>query len=558
MELADCYRFQGKDQDSTRIMQEALQKFQGTPEEIRFTVANADLALQRGETDTALNILRTIGSEQPYFIQAKEKMAQIYLHHRKDKKMYAQCYRQIVEKSPTPQSYVLLGDAYMAIQEPERALDIYEEARKRNPRDPQLAAKMGQALQKTHQYGKAINYYKEAVKNEEHSELRYDLAELQMKLKTYDKAEKTVREALNEEAKANDLTSLIAQAKFLSLLAKIHERSSNMEAAMTVLGEAKEIRGKLLKRVQVEQPDAVLEHRQLTAKVCHQMAEQAQIHRNFDAAISYYKEALTFHPDDQLALCALARLYLMNDDLDQCQYTCMTLLRNDKDNEEATVMMADLAFRKNDYESAMVHFKQLLETRPDYWVALARLVEVMRRTGNLEGVPEWLGKSEEFVGTRASLEPGLNFCKGLYEWYSGNPNEALKLFNKARKDQEWGQRSIYNMIEICLNPDNQMLGGEVFESVDSEVTGDSKDSQEMALRTADKLLKELKPKPGQQMLSFQILQGFLNLATKNKQNIEIALQDFMTLTAQEQQGRENVGAILGMATAYQLLKQTPR
>ena len=93
-----------------------MTKFQGTPEEIRFTVANADLALQRGETDTALNILMTIGSEQPYFIQAKEKMASIYLNYRKDKKMYALCYRQIVEKAPNPQSYVLLGDAYMAIQ----------------------------------------------------------------------------------------------------------------------------------------------------------------------------------------------------------------------------------------------------------------------------------------------------------------------------------------------------------------------------------------------------------------------------------------------------------
>ena len=46
-----------------------------------------------------------------------------------------------------------------------------------------------------------------------------------------------------------------------------------------------------------------------------------------------------------MALVALARLYLMNDDLDQCQYTCMSLLRNDKENEEATIMMADLAFR---------------------------------------------------------------------------------------------------------------------------------------------------------------------------------------------------------------------
>ena len=75
-------------------------------------------------------------------------------------------------------------------------------------------------------------------------------------------------------------------------------------------------------------------------------------------------------------------------------------------------MMADLAFRKNDYESAMFHFKQLLQKRPDYFVALARLVEIMRRTGNLEGVPEFLAKSEEFVGTRATMEAGLNFCKG--------------------------------------------------------------------------------------------------------------------------------------------------
>ncbi len=169
------------------------------------------------------------------------------------------------------------------------------------------------------------------------------------------------------------------------------------------------------------------------------------------------------------------------------------------------------------------------------------------------------------------MEPGMCFCKGLYEWYAGNPNDALKLFNRARKDNEWGQRAVYSMIEICLNPDNQMLGGEVFESVDSDVHAESRDSQEMALRTADKLLKELRPRPGQQMLSYQLLQGFLQLATKNKANIERALQEFMAVAAQDpgaqqaqqqQQpvvsGRENVGAILGIATAYQLMKQTPR
>ncbi len=43
----------------------------GTAEEIRLTVANADLALEKGEVETAINILKTIGPEQPYFLQAK-------------------------------------------------------------------------------------------------------------------------------------------------------------------------------------------------------------------------------------------------------------------------------------------------------------------------------------------------------------------------------------------------------------------------------------------------------------------------------------------------------
>ena len=50
------------------------------------------------------------------------------------------------------------------------------------------------------------------------------------------------------------------------------------------------------------------------------------------------------------------------------------------------------------------------------------------------------------------LQAYLSFL--TYFRYAGNPNNALKLFNKSRRDTEWGQRSIYNMIEICLNPDN--------------------------------------------------------------------------------------------------------
>ncbi len=137
---------------------------------------------------------------------------------------------------------------------------------------------------------------------EENNTLRYDLAELQMRLKTYDKAEKTVAQALQIEQGGtaenaggatatinNDLQSLISQARFLGLLARIQERSGNLEAAVQTLAEVKAVRGRVLKRVQLEQPDAVLEQRHLAAAACRQMAEHAVLQRNYAAAISHYK-----------------------------------------------------------------------------------------------------------------------------------------------------------------------------------------------------------------------------------------------------------------------------
>lgn len=104
--------------------------------------------------------------------------------------------------------------------------------------------------------------------------------------------------------------------------------------------------------------------------------------------------------------------------------------------------MADVMFKKKDYEQATFHFKQLLSNRPDNYNALERLVDLMRRAGQLEDVPKFLELAEK-ASQRANIEAGFNYCKGLYHWYAGDPTTALNLFNKARKDSEWGLQSMY-------------------------------------------------------------------------------------------------------------------
>ncbi len=64
-----------------------------------------------------------------------------------------------------------------------------------------------------------------------------------------------------------------------------------------------------------------------------------------------------------------------------------------------------------------------------------------------------------------------------------------------------------------------MLGGEVLEGVDTDVqmqAADSQDSQEMAMRTADKLLKELRPKPGEKTHQSQSIISFWSNSDLNQ------------------------------------------
>ncbi|KAK7913141.1 hypothetical protein WMY93_013352 [Mugilogobius chulae] len=555
LELAEALWLNGEQHEAAKVMQDAIISFAGTPEELRVTIANADLALMRGDTELALSMLRNITPEQPYYIQAKEKMADIYLNHRRDKGLYASCYREIVEKLPSPHTYLLLGDAYMNILQPEKAIEIYEQALKKNPKDGALASKIGKALVKTHNYNKAINYYEAALKSGQQNFLRYDLAELLMKMKQYERCEKVVQEALQHEP-VKELAGLSDDCRYLLLLAKIQNKMGKSEDALVSLQKARDVQAKVLKRVPLEQPDSIPAQKQLAAEICSEIAKYYSSLRGYQNAAKFYKEALVYCETDCKVMLELARLYLTLDDVESCRDQCSIILMNDQFNEDATLMMAKLMSRKQDYEKAVFHYRQLLERKADNYLALFHLVDLLRRAGKLEEIPRFLELAEKH-SPRTRLDPGFNYCKGLYLWYTGESNDALKHFNKARNDSDWGRDAAYNMIEICLNPDNDTIGGEVFENLDGEMgnSTEKQESEQMAVRTAEKLLKELKPETAGGQLQVRILENYCLLATKQKANVEKALNAFTEIASNE---RDHVPALLAMATAYMMLKQTPQ
>lgn len=192
---------------------------------------------------------------------------------------------------------------------------------------------------------------------------------------------------------------------------------------------------------------------------------------------------------------------------------------------------------------------------------MARLIEVMRRSGMLANIKAFLVRSihEE----QASVEPvnGLHYCRGLYEWYSGNPNDALRLFNKARRDEEWGPWAVANMVKICINFDSELPLENCGEMLDMEDSEEAVKTRQMTLRIGERLLKEqqsrqssFKEQSNHEILTTKLLSNFLKLATKQKDQMESALQEFTYLMTSGTR-EEAIGPILGVATALLRLKQ---
>lgn len=556
LEMINTYTVMNENSEAAKLMQFAMREFEKTPEAGRVIIANADLYLSQGNTMRSLELLSGITSIESYYLQAKTKMANIYLVNKKDRLMFAQCFKELVQNNPGAESYIMLGDAYMSIQEPDDAVQAYVQAVRQDPNDPMLASKLGRAYVKTHQYKKAISYYKEVITMPENYQLKLDLAELYLKLKQYSNAEQILIEDIeNNQRSDDDLTKLQTRTKLLLLLARVREKSGNIQSSLTTLKEARDNQYRIQQRINLDQNANAREQHKILSKICILMAEQSIMNRDNEQAIHHYKEAIKFSPQDTVQQAQLAKLYMQMNKLQECQNICAIILDNDPNNETAQLMLADLSFHRMDFENAAYHFSQLILSKPTYWSALARLIEVMRRSGNLTDSITFIERAEEAVN---SLEPGLNYCKGLYEWYMSNPNGALRYFNNCRRDSEWGQQSVFNMIEICLNPDSELPGESELIDVPEDV--DINNSRAIALKTAERLLKELKPKTNvldNEALNHKLLENFLLLATRQKTNVEKALNNFTAIASQEE-FKENVGAIYGISAAHVMLKQGQR
>lgn len=403
----------------------------------------------------------------------------------------------------------------------------------------------------THDYKRAVKYYETCLQDDPKLlDLRTDLADLYIKLRAFEEAKRVLIDALRFlKDQKPDIDMKAKNVQYLMMMSKVFLEEDMQQSdwhfkenidAKQALIEARALQTEIIEMCRELSTDRLDEERFLAAEISFKLARYLEDRDgNLPDAVVAYNDCLTKKEDHKEALFALARLFQNMGNNDQCTAYCNRILKLDPTNDNASYMLGNLMLMRDKTEDAINIYIQHLEKKPDNFNALAQLIELLRRAGRLTDVPKFLEKAER-AAARSSMA-GLSFTKGLYHRYQGEPHQALKELNIARFDGFFGEAAITNMIEIYLNPLNEMLVTQTTGEPEYQPTPDN-------IKAAQDLITELNHRGA----DTSIIECNALIHSKQKANLELAskrLQDVLN------KQKDYIPALVTMALCKFIMKK---
>jgi tetratricopeptide repeat protein 21B len=137
-----------------------------------------------------------------------------------------------------------------------------------------------------------------------------------------------------------------------------------------------------------------------------------------------FLEAFKYNPNKAELLLEIAEVNFLLQNIDDAKNNCSKVLRQDPTNPWALRLLGECLMYKGEFNQGIVGFTKVYARDQTNFTALGQLFMFMRRAGQLDKVKALLEKTEEKFG-KESNEPGLCFCRGLYQYFRKNPKQAL-------------------------------------------------------------------------------------------------------------------------------------
>lgn len=538
----------------------------------QISLAQSKLMIDLGKPNSALKYLNRIDTKSsPFYQKAQISKADIFWNHLHDKKAYVDVFRSHIEGefSSSPSSLMLLGDAYMRVQNFDAAIKVYKEALKtlepyeqnNNKGSLHLIRKIGRILIATHKYTEAQNYYESALLSSSSSPrslyICSDLVKLYIKMNKFEEAEKTILNGLKIGSDNGDYdnntrnSNTTNKINLMLLLVQVLQESGQTKEAIKILENAKELQ---MLQLDHDNNDSSSERKtqvDTMSRIYYELAQCSK--RDLNQCVKYHKAAIGVNPTYKESISALAKLSLLRKEFDECKKYCDLLARVSPDSEEAISLIGDMKFLQSEYDEAIHIYEELLRCNPNNYTVMEKAIQLFRRCGRLNEAVKLFSAAEESNDNRCnhSQHAGLSYAKGLYNRFTNSDLcKSIFYFNQARHDVVWGEKALQNMIEIYLNPNTDTSGGTYFwyskniqsKSKYNQMNLNSEENQ----KTVQELLSELEFIANDKLRT-KILEGYFHLSYGNENDATQIFHDIL------ETDKNYIPALMGLTTVY--LKQ---
>eukprot|EP00814_Leptocylindrus_danicus_P018631 CAMPEP_0116045132 /NCGR_PEP_ID=MMETSP0321-20121206/27421_1 /TAXON_ID=163516 /ORGANISM="Leptocylindrus danicus var. danicus, Strain B650" /LENGTH=1308 /DNA_ID=CAMNT_0003526377 /DNA_START=13 /DNA_END=3939 /DNA_ORIENTATION=+ len=538
--LSSALRRLEKNVEASEVLAQAREGFgQNKADVVQITLAESDLAQKSMKFEEAIELLNTIEPESSMFTKSQISKGKIYLADLNDKHTYIQCYEEIVARVGNSESFLLLGDAYMAINESDFALQAYENAMRMNPRNINLTIKFGNALLTLHKYEEALHHYENALRNmPDNTDLRYDLAKLYVKFGRPDEAVELLESRLCylndlKSRDATDATRMERDVSTLLLIADIYEECGSVTDLKAALERAEKIQASIIEKCMFKTSN--IHQKRKAAAIFFKLA---QVTNTQSHVIELYSRALELDPTNEKVLLELAKHFMKSNKLSECEKYCQKLSQNKDLSDEARSLIGDVKWLGHAYDEAVVHYDTVLGNKPNNYPVMAKYIHRLFKMGKPEKI-QTLFEAALHNEPNSSNHVGLLFCKGLFYRFTNNKVEAVKHFNHARHDSLWKEDGIVNMIEIYTG-----MYQDDFDQNERVIDAES-------IIVVEKLFEELE-RTNHDVTRKKVLQSCFSIR-RNSYDAEVLIDELVAILDAD---KNYVPALLTLATLFKLDDET--
>lgn len=171
----------------------------------------------------------------------------------------------------------------------------------------------------------------------------------------------------------------------------------------------------------------------------------------FNKALPYAKELVILYPTESEYYRILGQIYSELDEQEEAINVLIDSLRWNPQNEWALLMMGNILVKhKNDIDSALVYYNQILKHTPDNYITLNNIGAVLKQIGKNKEALTYFQKASEINPNY----PNTALAIGLIEEEQGNYfdsfNYALNSIKNSNKTEEVYDKSLGLAISSAL------------------------------------------------------------------------------------------------------------